>query len=137
MRAGTAEEWVGAHAGDSFCYVTTRGRRTGRAHTIEIWFAAEGRRLYLLAELGRRADWIRNLLAEPAVSVRLGDRTRPARAGLVTDPDADHRIRRLLAAKYQDWREPLPLSEWAATALLVAIEVDPVPPAPDGAPDLC
>src|SRR2546423_7310372 len=28
----------------AFCYLTTRGRRTGRAYTIEIWFVVIGRR---------------------------------------------------------------------------------------------
>jgi hypothetical protein len=26
---------------EAFCYLTTTGRRTGRAHTIEIWFALD------------------------------------------------------------------------------------------------
>lgn len=42
----------------------------------------------------------------------------------MTDADEDQRVRRLLAAKYQDWREGRPLSGWARTALPVAIEVD-------------
>ena len=27
-----------ALAGESYCYLTTRGRVTGQPHTIEIWF---------------------------------------------------------------------------------------------------
>ncbi len=34
---------------DDFCYLTTRGRVSGRPHEIEIWFALEGRTLYLLS----------------------------------------------------------------------------------------
>jgi len=26
---------------EAFCYLTTTGRRTGRLHTIEMWFALE------------------------------------------------------------------------------------------------
>ena len=30
-----------------FCYLTTTGRVSGRQHTIEIWFALEGKILYM------------------------------------------------------------------------------------------
>ena len=33
----------------AFCYLTTRGRRTGRPHTIEIWFVVIGASAYLMA----------------------------------------------------------------------------------------
>ncbi len=36
-------------ADDDFCYLTTTGRVTARRHTIEIWFALNGRTLYMLA----------------------------------------------------------------------------------------
>ena len=110
-------------ANDSFCYLTTTGRRTGRPHTIEIWFAVSCRRLYMLSGGGDRSDWVRNLQIQPAVQVRLGDRTYPGTARVVEDPAEDALARRLLAAKYQGWREGAPLSGWARTALPVAVEL--------------
>ncbi|MGQ0805636.1 MAG: nitroreductase family deazaflavin-dependent oxidoreductase [Actinomycetota bacterium] len=110
-------------ADEDFCYVTTTGRRSGRLHTIEIWFAAAGNTVYLLSGGGERADWIRNLRAEPRVGLRIAGEEWEARARVVTDNDEDARVRCLLAAKYQDWREGQPLSGWARTALPVAIEV--------------
>ena len=32
-----------------YCYLTTKGRRSGSPHTIEIWFALHGDVVYLLA----------------------------------------------------------------------------------------
>ena len=55
--------------GDDYCYLTTTGRRSGRPHRIEIWYARSGETLYLLAGGGRPSDWVRNRLADPAVSV--------------------------------------------------------------------
>ena len=49
----------------AFCYLTTRGRRTGRPHTIEIWFVAVGATAYLMAGGRDRSDWVRNLMADP------------------------------------------------------------------------
>ncbi len=107
---------------ESFCYLTTVGRRSGRPHTIEIWFAEHAGRVYLLAGGGRRSDWVRNLEVNGDVDLRVGPRSGRATASIVTDPEEDARARRLLAAKYQGWREGAALSEWARTALSVAID---------------
>ena len=39
-----------------FCYLTTKGRRSGGPHTIEIWFALQGDTVYLLAGGGDASD---------------------------------------------------------------------------------
>lgn len=106
-----------------YIYVTTTGRRTGRPHTIEIWYGEQGGSLYLLAGGRDRADWVRNLRANPRVQVRRGGITREALARVVEDPAEEALARRLLAAKYQGWRAGRPMSEWAQTALPVAIDV--------------
>ena len=105
-----------------FCSVTTTGRRTGRPHTIEIWFGERDGTLYLLSGGGTRSDWVRNMKKEPKVSIRLDGRQREGVARFVTDPEEDAVARRLLASKYQGWREGRPLSRWASTALVVAID---------------
>ena len=115
-------DWLSRRAGDSFCYLTTIGRRTGRPHTIEIWFAVDAGRLYMLSGGRDRSHWVRNLQAQPAVQVRLGQETRSGIARVVDDRTEDARARRLLTAKYQGWREGAPLSGWAQTALPVAVE---------------
>jgi deazaflavin-dependent oxidoreductase (nitroreductase family) len=107
-----------------FCYVTTTGRRTGRSHTIEIWFGERDGSLYLLSGGGDRSDWVRNIRDEPRVSVRVGDRVRPGVARLVDDPGEQIAARRLLASRYQGWQEGQPLSRWASTALVVAIDLE-------------
>ena len=111
---------------ESFCYLTTTGRRTGKPHEIEIWFASSGLRegrIYLLSGGGDRSDWVRNLLADPSAEVRIADRRWSGLVSLVEDPTEDARARRLLAAKYQGWREGRALSNWARTALPVAIDL--------------
>ena len=108
-------------ADEAFCYVTTTGRRTGRPHTIEIWFALEGGTFYLMAGGRERADWVRNLRAEPRVLARIARVEFEATARVVDDPAEDARARRLLAAKYQGWEEGAELSEWARSALPVAL----------------
>jgi deazaflavin-dependent oxidoreductase (nitroreductase family) len=116
-------------AGEAYCYLTTIGRRTGEPHTIEIWFGMppDGRRLYLLSGGGDRSDWVRNLQANPSVTVRIGSRQPeelPATARVVEPEDEDGAARELLAAKYQGWDGTSTMSSWARTSLCVAIEPD-------------
>ena len=113
-------EWL---ADEDFCYLTTIGRRSGKPHTIEIWFARENGTLYLLSGGGDGADWVRNLRKTPAVQVRIGTRTVTARAREVTTPDEDALARRLLDRKYMGWKDGKRLSSWARGALPVAIDL--------------
>jgi deazaflavin-dependent oxidoreductase (nitroreductase family) len=114
-------------AGADYCYLTTTGRRSGAPHTIEIWFGmpSDGRSLYLLSGGGDRSDWVRNLRANPSVTVQIGARTGdelPAQARVVEPGDEDDQARRLLATKYQGWDESKVMSSWARTSLCIALE---------------
>lgn len=119
------DEPLGQLADEDFCYLTTTGRRSGNPHTIEIWFGARDRTLYLLSGGGRRSDWVRNLEATPHVRVRIAGSEWAALARVVTDGDEEQLARRLLASKYQGWRDGAPMSGWARTALRVAVDMSP------------
>jgi deazaflavin-dependent oxidoreductase (nitroreductase family) len=107
---------------DDFCYLTTRGRRTGRPHEIEIWFAVDDSTLYLLSGGGDRSDWVRNLRADPAVTLRLRDTAYDATARVVDDVEESERGRRLVFEKYQP-RYRGSLERWRRESLLVAIDL--------------
>jgi len=114
------------HVDDDFCYLTTRGRVTGDAHEIEIWFALDTvspTTLFLMAGGGDGSDWVRNLRAEPGVTVRVGDNIYAARARVVdAESDEDERARTLVHDKFAP-RYSDDLTEWRGRALPVAIEV--------------
>ena len=117
-------ELLAAHADDAVCHLQTIGRTSGRPRTIEIWFATDGRRIYLLAGGRDRAHWIRNLRADPRVRLRIGGQTIQARAEVIEGADREPLARQLLAAKYQRWEAGTPLSRWAASSLPVEILPD-------------
>jgi deazaflavin-dependent oxidoreductase (nitroreductase family) len=107
---------------EPFCYLTTRGRRTGRPHTIEIWFVAATGSVYLMAGGGEAADWVRNLRADPAVHLRVGEQEWAATGRVVaagTDEDAE--ARRRMLAKYATPADTL--AGWGRHALVVAIDL--------------
>jgi deazaflavin-dependent oxidoreductase (nitroreductase family) len=117
---GGVRQWLARWADEPFAYLTTFGRRTGQPHRIEIWFAAEDGRMFLLSGGRDRSDWVRNLQANPRVVVELGGETR-AGAARVLPPNAaeDPRARELLVAKYRKGDD---LDEWGRTSLPVVIE---------------
>ena len=108
---------------EEYCYLTTTGRVTGRPHEIEIWFGLNESTLYLLSGGRDGSDWVRNLRKNPSVAVRVADHTFEGTARLVNDEKEETMARYLLAEKYQEWESGRTLSEWARTALVVAIDV--------------
>jgi deazaflavin-dependent oxidoreductase (nitroreductase family) len=110
-------------AGEEYCYVTTTGRVSGRPHKIEIWFGLDGNSLYLLSGGMDRSDWVKNLLKNPSVTVRIASHTFQGRARIVTDEKEETMARYLLAEKYLEWEQGKRLSGWARTALPVGIDL--------------
>ena len=90
---------AGPAAGDEqeFLYLTTRGRKTGRARQIEIWFTRRGRSYYLVSEHGLRAHWVQNLLVEPRVRWRVGTARFDGRARVVRTETAPALVRDIQA----------------------------------------
>ena len=110
-------------ADDDFCYVTTRGRISGEPHEIEIWFALDTSTLYLLSGGGDGSDWVRNVQAQPQVTVRVRDTTYDAVARVLEAGTAkDATARRLVYEKYQP-RYKGSLESWRERSLPVAIDV--------------
>jgi deazaflavin-dependent oxidoreductase (nitroreductase family) len=136
-------EWLARHAADDFCYLTTVGRKTGNPHEIEIWFAVDQPSdpagqpgtdvptLYMMAGGRQRADWVRNLMKTPQVTIRIGAEKHQGIARVLDareEPELDARVRRLLATKYREWadgQEGRELSGWARSALLVEVRFIP------------
>jgi deazaflavin-dependent oxidoreductase (nitroreductase family) len=116
-----------------YCYITTTGRTSGRPHTIEIWFAIDGRRVYVLSGGGEKSDWVRNIRANPTVGLRIGGVDMLARAFVVEDPAEDELARRLVLEKYLP-KYAGDLDEWGRTSLPVAIDL-PVELTSDGSSD--
>lgn len=110
-------------SGEEYCYLTTTGRITGRPHEIEIWFGLQGSTLYLLSGGMEKSDWVKNLLKNPSVTVRITKHIFTGSARLVRAEEEDTAARYMLAEKYQEWEEGRTLSNWARTALPVAIDL--------------
>ena len=104
-----------------YCYLTTRGRKTGNPHEIEIWFVIHEGSLYLMSGGMDGSDWVKNLLKEPHVTVCVDGQTFPALARVQNEKD-EKIIRNLMADKYKEREADGSLSDWAQTALVVGFK---------------
>jgi len=111
-------------AEERYCYLTTTGRVTGKPHEIEIWFSYKDGTLYLLSRNIDRSDWVKNLLKNPSVTVRIGEQIFSATARLVEEKDEEIMARNLHADKYNERRINGSLAEWVRTALVIGIDVN-------------
>jgi len=75
----------------------TTGRRTGRPHTVTLWFAHEDGILWLRAD--RDADWYQNLIADPRCRIRIEDEEFAGLMEALSDGEAA--LRHLISI----WRE--------------------------------
>jgi len=109
-------------ASESYCYLTTTGRVSGEPREIEIWFALDGPTLYMLSGGRDRSDWVKNLLRDPTVTVRIADRTFDGRARAVEDADEDARARGSIFAKYAPTYSG-DLTDWRQSSLPIAVDL--------------
>jgi len=106
-----------------FGYLTTRGRMTGREHTIEIWFAIHDGTVYLLAGDAKNSDWCRNIEADGSVTFVVDGETVGRSARRVVDPVEAATAREVVFAKYHPGYGG-DLVEWRNGATPYAVDLD-------------
>ena len=73
----------------------TRGRKSGQPRRIPVGKAITGGTLWIVAEHGRKAAYVKNIEADPHVRVRVGTKWRSGVAHVLYDDDWRERQRRL------------------------------------------
>jgi deazaflavin-dependent oxidoreductase (nitroreductase family) len=79
----------------SLVILETTGRKSGQPRRTPVGKAIEGDTLWIVAEHGRRAGYVRNLEANPRVRVKVGRRWREGTARTLPDDDPRERQRRM------------------------------------------
>ena len=82
--------WAGLLPGHAL--LETTGRKTGKRRRTVVGMQIVGRTGWVIAEHGRRAGYVANLVADPDVRIRVGRRWRQARAVVVDADDAQARL---------------------------------------------
>ncbi|MEV4619413.1 nitroreductase/quinone reductase family protein [Asanoa sp. NPDC049573] len=108
----------------------TTGRRTGRPRRTPVCDGLDGDVFWLVSQRGRAADWVRNVMAEPRVRVKVeGGRGAAWRAGTARIVEADDPHARQRAIARGGLARRLCVSTSAvsdADPLTVRVDLDPL-----------
>src|SRR5438309_6314858 len=85
-----ASTWLGLSPRHTL--LETMGRKTGRTRRTVVGYTGDATTLWVVAEQGRYAGYVRNLEETPAVRLRLKRRWRDAVATIVDDDDPSARL---------------------------------------------
>ena len=77
--------WKALPTPGGLALVTTTGRKTGKRRQRAMRVVRDGNRVYAVALLAERTDWIHNVRADPKVRIKLGRTTYDAAARVLTD----------------------------------------------------
>lgn len=94
-----------------FLYLTTTGRVTGQPREIEIWFVEHEGKLYILAEHFHKTQWVKNILRNPRVRVRIEGRDFEATARVLDKKNdaALWKVAQDLEREKYGWGDGLPV----------------------------
>ena len=80
--------------------LTHYGRKTGRPYEVTIWYLVDDDRLYLVSANRAAPNWVRNVKARPAISLRVGDEVFNGNVRVITDPQEREKVSGLVERKY-------------------------------------
>jgi deazaflavin-dependent oxidoreductase (nitroreductase family) len=79
--------------------LTHYGRKTGKPYEVVIWYLVDADKLYLVSANANR-NWVRNVKARPAISLRIGNEVFNGEIRVITDPDEREKVDALVQRKY-------------------------------------
>ena len=110
-------------ASTKLAYLTTKGRRTGRPHTVEIWFAVSDNSIYLSHE-GNYTDWMKNIQHDGTVNLKISTAQFSGRARIVSEGESFQRGKHALYLKYYGEADGGVIDDWFSESSVVEIAVD-------------
>ena len=105
-----------------FIHLTTKGRKTGRPHSVELWFAASDGKVFLSHE-GKETDWMKNIKQNCEVSFEIGGENFTGKGHYINeDPDEAWRCKVALYEKYYGKATKEIIDDWFSLSTLIKIE---------------
>jgi deazaflavin-dependent oxidoreductase (nitroreductase family) len=103
-----------------YAVIETTGRKSGRPRRIPVANGLVGDEFWVVAEQGRRADWVRNIEVNPRVRVCVRRSWRGGTAHILGDDDPRHRF----GHEVPKWNEAF-VRAVGTDMLTVRIDLDP------------
>jgi uncharacterized pyridoxamine 5'-phosphate oxidase family protein len=111
---------IGRVEDEKHIYLTTIGRNTGRAHTVELMFAMAGGKIYLSHE-GAYTDWMKNIIKNNLVEYRIRDVHFKGTARIVTGGDEFEIGKNALYIKYYGNASKEIIDDWFSMSTVAEI----------------
>ncbi len=107
-----------------FIHVITTGRKTGKSHTVELWFAYDSGKIYLSHE-GDHTDWMKNISKNERVGVIIGSSNFDAVGRLIKEEGSSREAgKKSLYEKYYHPATKEVIDDWFELSTIV--ELTPV-----------
>jgi len=109
-------------ADEKYIYLTTRGRKTGDPHTVELWFAIAGKRIYLSHE-GAYTDWMKNILEDGRVEFKIGKIRFKGNARIAEGGEIFELGKHALYLKYYGKADEDTINDWFSESTMIEISM--------------
>lgn len=107
-------------ADEKHIYLTTRGRKTGNPHTVELLFAIAGKKIYLSHE-GAHTDWMKNILEDGQVEFKIGKIQFKGNARIAKGGEAFELGKHALYLKYYGKADEDTINDWFSESTIIEI----------------
>ena len=110
-------------ASSKLIYLITNGRKTGKPHMVELWFALRDGRIYLSHE-GEETDWMKNIRKDDKVTFQIGGKNFSGRAHFLEDgTEEEEKGEVALYQKYHGKAKREVIEDWFSLSKLLVIEL--------------
>ena len=109
---------------ERFLFLTTTGRKTGKPHKAELWFAIGNGKIFLSHE-GKPTDWMRNIGKNRHVTAEIGSSNLKAIAAITVEGSASREMgKKSLYEKYYGPATKEVLDDWFELSTVVELTPD-------------
>jgi len=109
-------------ADEKHIYLTTRGRKTGNPHTVELLFAIAGKKIYLSHE-GTYTDYMKNILEDNRVEFKIGKIRFKGKARIAGGGEAFELGKHALYLKYYGKANKDTIDDWFSESTIIEISI--------------
>jgi len=118
----TSQDELEKVASQKFIHLTTSGRRSGKSHTVELWFTNRNGKVYLSHE-GEETDWMKNIKKNSQVSFEIDGKNFNGKARHLEDGTEEAWIGKVaLYEKYYRKATREVIKDWFSLSKLLVIE---------------
>ncbi len=105
---------------EKYIHLTTLGRKTGKPHEVELWFALGNGKLYLSHE-GEHTDWMKNVAKNEKVSAKIGSLKFDVLAKILKEGSSRDVGTRALYEKYYKPAKKEVIDDWFSLSTVVEL----------------